>query len=322
MNETITTLLYAPWKIAVIFTAIRLRLFTFLSGGPMTIEELSLKCKARPHLMGPLINACISMDMVKRSDNKYINSHFSQVYFVEGNSQYIGDFVCMQYNEFDKWYKLYDLINKDRQSKGDILSLEENHRTFIKGMHNIGNLGEAEALKNAVDLSGCKVMVDAGGGSGLYSIVLCQNNPELKSIILDMKKTLDITKEIISSYNMNERITLQEADITKSSFGQNIDVVLLSDVIYDEITALPVLHNAWDSLRAKGKLILRGYYSDPGGTDPLFGALFALNQLVFDPNRKLMTLSLLEKTITDTGFYVIKKAALTERSSLLIAEKG
>lgn len=321
MNDTILNLLSAPWKISVIFTAVRLRLFTILSNRPMTIKELSSHCDAHPHLLEPLVNACISMALIKRNRGKYINSHFSQVYFVEGNIQYIGDFIKLQYNESAQWNKLYDIIKKSNKKYENTQTSENVHRTFIKGMHNIGNLGEAEVLKNCVDLSGCKIMVDAGGGSGLYSIVLCQRYPELQSIILDSKETLIITKEIISSYKEKGRITLREADITKESYGENIDVVLLSDVIYDELTADLVLRNAWESLHQNGILLIRGYYSDPEKTDSLFGALFVLNQIVFDPNRKVLTISSLEKMVSKNGFSILKRSPLTEQSFILISEK-
>ena len=40
-------------------------------------------------------------------------------------------------------------------------------------------------------------MIDAGGGSGLYSVTLCQKYPELHSTIVKLKDTLVVTKEMI-----------------------------------------------------------------------------------------------------------------------------
>jgi predicted nicotinamide N-methyase len=50
----------------------------------------------------------------------------------------------------------------------------------------------------------------------------------------------------------------------KDSLGDNADVVLLSDVIYEDSTAQIVLKNAWDSLAKNGMLIIRGYYAIAG----------------------------------------------------------
>lgn len=321
LRNSIFDILVAPWTTCVVFTAIRLKIFTILSNKLMTVEKLSSNCSTIPHLLKPLLDACVSMGLIVSQTGNYMNSHFSRVYLVEGEPRYVGDLIQLQYNESSKWDKLYDIIKGSKNISDEQHVDEVNHRTFIKAMNNLGMLGEAEALRNAVDITGCKKMVDAGGGSGLYSIVLCQKYSELKSTILDKSDTLVVTKEIIAGYKESERITLREADITKESFGKNIDVVLLSDVIYDESTAVSILRNAWNCLRKNGFLILRGYYSDPENTKRLFGALFVLNQLVFDPNRKIMTISSLEKNVSNIGFSITKISPLTERSMILIAKK-
>jgi predicted nicotinamide N-methyase len=188
-------------------------------------------------------------------------------------------------------------------------------------MNNLGSLGEAEALKDAVDLSGCKRMVDAGGGSGLYSIALCQKYPGLHSTILDVKDTLVVTQEMIGDRKERDQIDLHEGDFLKDALGDNLDVVLLSDVIYEESTARIVLRNAWDSLSQDGKLIIRGYYADPEKSRPLFGALFAFKGLVDNAQRKIMTITNLAEIVQETKFRIIKAAPLTEFSFVVISKK-
>lgn len=321
MKNSIFDLLVAPWATCVVFTSIRLKIFTILSNKMMTVEELSSSCSSIQHLLKSLLDACVSMGLMVLKNNKYMNSHFSRVYLVESEPHYVGDLILLQYNESKQWDKLYDIILSSRHISNEKHADEVNYRTFIKAMNNLGMLGEVEALKNSVDLSGCKEMVDAGGGSGLYSIVLCQKYPELRSLILDKSETLVVTKEMITGYKESERITLREADIKKESFGKNIDVVLLSDVIYDKSEAVPILRNALNCLRQNGILIVRGYYSDPENSKPLFGALFVLNQLVFDSDREIMTISSLQKNIRDIGFTVTRLSPLTERSFVIIAKK-
>jgi len=323
MRNTISNLVLAPWTINVVFIGIRLKVFSFLSNKKLTIEELASKCQAIPGFLKALMDACVSMGLIECEDDTYMNSHFSQVYFVEGEPFYVGDFIDIVYTESLQWYKLIDVIKGNKKVKEEKPSEIFNYSRyqFIKAMNNIGMLGEAEALKHTVDLSGCKEMIDAGGGSGLFSIALCQKYPELKSTILDVNETLEVTKEMIAGHKEKERITLRETDIMRDSFGTNIDVVLLSDVIYDESIAIPILKNAWNCLRQNGLLIIRGYYSDPEKSRPLFGALFVLKQLVDDPDQKIMTISSLEKNVSDIGFTISRVSPLTERSTVLIARK-
>ncbi len=323
MRNTISDLVLAPWTTSAVFIAIRLKIFSFLSNKKLTIEEIASKCKAIPGLLKALMDACVSMGLIECENDKYMNSHISQIYFVEGEPSYVGDFIDILYTESLQWYKLLDIIKGKKEVSEEKQSeiLNYSRLKFIKAMNNIGMLGEAEALKHTVDLSGCKEMIDAGGGSGLYSIAFCQKYPGLNSTILDVNETLAVTKKLIAGYKEKVRITLRETDIVKDSFGKNIDVVLLSDVIYEESTAKLVLKNAWDCLRHNGMLVIRGYYSDPGKSRPLFGALFVLKQLVDDPGQKIMTISSLEKNVSDIGFTITSVSPLTERSFVLIARK-
>lgn len=321
MKANISDILLAPWITGVITTAIRLKIFSILSDRELTVEEIASKCEAIPNRLKPLIDACLSLGIIEFERGKYKNSHFSLVYFVEGQRFYVGDFLKLINDESMQWFQLPDNICGNKTASQGLPNIRFDYKTFIMAMNNIANLGEAEALKDMVDLSGCKTMIDAGGGSGLYSIALCQKYPDLRPTILDVKDTLSVTKEIIADRQEKGRIVLREGNFLKDSLGDNADVVLLSDVIYEGSTAQIVLKNAWDSLAENGVLIIRGYYADPEKSRPLFGALFAVKQLVDDAQRETMTISILEKNVRKIGFKIRKVAPLTEYSFVLIGEK-
>lgn len=316
-ENSLFELMVAPWKTRVVFTAVELDIFTLLSNKALHVEELASQCGADPELLKFLLDALVSMDLLHYRDNGYLNTEFSQNYLVEGHPQYIGDLLQLQADESHHWEKLTDIIRGSRKRRSE----HDRYRTFIKAMDNLGMLGEAQALTDCLDLSGCKLMIDAGGGSGLYSVVLCQKYPELYSTILDRKETLEVTRQMISPYLESKRISLREADITVESFGHNIDIILLSDVIYEKGTAQTILENARKCLGDNGTLVIRGYYSDPENGRPLFGALFALGQLVFDPDREVMTMTSLEESVLAAGFIIKKMSSLTERSFIIEAKK-
>lgn len=321
MKGTISDILLAPWITGVITTAIRLKIFSILSDRELTVEEIASKCEAIPNYLKTLLDACVSLGFLEFENDKYKNSHFSLVYFVEGQRFYVGDFLKLVNDESLQWFQLPDIIRGNEKINRELPYIRSDYKTFIRAMNNIGNLGEAEALKDMVDLSGCKRMIDAGGGSGIYSVALCQKYPELHSTIVDVKDTLVVTKELIADRQEKSRIALREGDFLKDSLGDNVDVVLLSDVIYEESIARIVLRNAWDSLAQNGVLIIRGYYADPEKSRPLFGALFAFKELVDNAQRKIMTISMLEKNVREIGFRIIRVTPLTEYSFVLVGKK-
>jgi len=321
MKTSISDILLAPWITGVITTAIRLKVFSVLSDRELTAEEISKECETITNYQKTLLDACVSLGLLELENDKYKNSHFSLVYFVEGQRFYVGDFLKLVNDESLQWFQLPDIIRGNEKTNKELPYIRSDYKTFITAMNCLGILGEAEALKDIVDLSDCNRMVDAGGGSGLYSIALCQKYPELHSTILDVKDTLAVTKEMIADRQEKRRIELREGDFLKDSLGDNVDVVLLSDVIYEESRARIVLRNAWDSLIQNGVLIIRGYYADPEKSRPLFGALFAVKELVDNAQRKIMTISMLEKNVREIGFRTIRVTPLTEHSFVLVGKK-
>jgi hypothetical protein len=133
---------------------------------------------------------------------------------------------------------------------------------------------------------------------------------------------LAVTREIVVGCAERERIQLREADIVTDRFGEDSDVVLLSDVLYDRALAGPLLRNAANSLKAGGLLVIRGYYTDVGEGACLFGALFVLGQLVFEPTREVLTLSSLRDELCESGFTDIEISPLSELSYVLMSRKG
>jgi hypothetical protein len=190
-SNSIFDLIVAPRKTRVIFAAVRLKIFTILSNKEPTLEKLSNECDAVPYLLNALLDACVCMDLLEYQSGNYRNSPFSRKYLVEGEPLYAGDLIQLQDDESINWDKLADIILASPSGRQE----DARHRTFIKAMNNLGMSGDAEELKNSVDLTGKKRMVDGGGGFGLYSIVLCEKYPELHSTILDGRILLSLLKK-------------------------------------------------------------------------------------------------------------------------------
>ncbi len=125
MNNTIANLIMAPWITNVIYTAIRLKIFTVISKEEMTAEEIASKSGTITNFLIPLLNACEKLDLLQSSSGKFINSHISQLYLVEGQPRYVGDLIELQYNESKQWDKLFDII-LESDSKKEEKNKEEN----------------------------------------------------------------------------------------------------------------------------------------------------------------------------------------------------
>ncbi|MCU1326252.1 MAG: hypothetical protein JWN34_1622, partial [Bryobacterales bacterium] len=91
----------------------------------------------------------------------------------------------------------------------------------------------APDLANSLDLSGTRLLLDAGGGHGLYSFHLLQRFPELRAVILDRGPALAVAREYAASMGVADRVELVKADIHEHELAWDYDAVLMANILHD-----------------------------------------------------------------------------------------
>jgi SAM-dependent methyltransferase len=318
-NQVLNTIL-APWAARALYTASRMKVFDHLDKKPMTAKELSGRTGGVQHFLEALLDACAGMGLLEQEQGRYSNSYLARIYLVEGNPLYLGDFIDVIDSEAEGWEQLYDLVTDPGFAGRGNLKRETSAHRFTMAMNNLAMQGEADALAGALDLSKCKNMVDAGCGSGIYSVTLCLRFPRLHATLLDRAEVLETTRKVVETVDLQDRIQFRAADITTDDFGKGLDAVLLSDVIYGrEPICLAILESAHRALAPGGTLIIRGYYPDFENPTSPFGSLFTLAQVISDPQRPVITTSRLCQWLETFKFKNIRVAPLTVRSTLITA---
>jgi SAM-dependent methyltransferase len=321
VENPILDAVFHSWRMSVITTASRLELFSRLEDGSMEAERLALETGCVPRLLEALLDACAAMGLLCREGDRYRNSHLSSAYLVKGRPLYVGHILEIQSRGAPRWGRLLHMMTTGESPEGPD-EFGEQHPVFTRAMNDLGMHGEASALAAAVDLSACRSLVDLGCGSGLYSISLCRRFPQLTATLVDREPVLPTTNEMVASSGLADRIRVRAGDMETDPIGEGVDAVLLSDSLYyDAATAKRLLRSVFAALTEDGTIIIRGYYPDPGASEPLFGAIFRLNLLLFDPERTPPSLDDIKGWLDEAGFRNVRAFALTEKSSCVLAEK-
>ncbi len=320
-DNPILDAVFQSWRVSVITTASRLGIFSRLDGDGMSAEQLARETGCVPRLLTPLLDACVAMRLLCRESDRYRNSHVSSAHLVEGRPLYVGHILEIQARGAQRWGQLLQMVTTGEAPEGPD-ELGEQHPVFTRAMNDLGMLDEASALAAAVDLSGCRSLVDLGCGSGLYSIQLCRRFPRLTATLVDREAVLATTNELVASSGVSDRIRIRPGDIEIDPVAEGVDAVLFSDSLYYEAaTAKRILRSALTALEPGGTVIIRGYYYDPGASEPLFGAIFRLNLLLFDPDRTPPSLDDITGWLDEVGFQGVHAFALTEKSTCILARK-
>jgi ubiquinone/menaquinone biosynthesis C-methylase UbiE len=256
----------------VLHIANSLDIFTILSEKEMSVEQICQRVEGKSEITEKLLVACNAMGLLEKHDSRYKNSELAQTYLVRGGQLYQGNIIAHSASVWNFWHTLADEVGTE-VAPADIKPDE--HRDFIMGMDNIAVAGRARVFTETIDLSGRRKLFDVGGGPGTYSIAACKRYPKLRAVVFDLPETISIAREVIAKEEMQDRVSVQEGNWETDAFGEDNDVVLLSNVLHGAGSKAEMkLKKAYDSLVYGGLLVIQDFLLNDRKTGPLIPALF------------------------------------------------
>jgi hypothetical protein len=286
--SAIVRLSTAFWDSQTLLTANRLRVFDALAGGPRAAEDVAATLQLDPRATLLFLRACAGLGLLVERDGLFGNSPASAAFLVSQSPAYMGGAIRYSEQLYATWGQLEQALRTGRPA----LSAEtylgddaEKTRTFVHAMHGRA-LGIARALVEILDLGGRRALLDVGGGPGTYSILLTAKFPGLRSEVLELPGVAAVAREIVAAANAADRVTLRDGDYHQSDFGSGKDVVLMSGMFHRETAATcqDLITRAHDCLVPGGLLVVSDVFTDEGGTQPAFAAMFGLNMMLTAPD--------------------------------------
>jgi predicted O-methyltransferase YrrM len=125
--------------------------------------------------------------------------------------------------------------------------------------------------------SDARLLVDVGGGTGIYSIAFLQTNPNLRALVLDRPEVLKVAQEMAMAYGVADRLQAQPADMFRDPLPGQADVVLLSNILHDWDVAecRTLIARCAASLRQGGELLIHDVFLNDALDGPLPIALYS-----------------------------------------------
>ena len=135
----------------------------------------------------------------------------------------------------------------------------------------------APALADAVPMDQSRLLLDVGGGTGIYSFALLQKNPQLRAIIFDRPEVLKVAEEMGTEYGVLDRTELVAGDMFADPLPGGADVILLSNILHDwDVPECETLiARSVDALRPGGRLLIHDVFLNDALDGPLPIALYS-----------------------------------------------
>lgn len=155
---------------------------------------------------------------------------------------------------------------------------------FSRAMIDISRTNFKEVAKKIPVAKTHTKLLDLGGSHGLYSIELCERNPNLKATIVDLPPVKKYADECIAKNNASKNVTFLPSDFMKDELPKGVDIILAFNIIHGlNPTENETLANkVYNSLNDGGMYVILDQIKGIGGSSQMSKATtsyMALNLL-------------------------------------------
>ena len=312
----ISRIAYGFFASKALFSALNLNLFGMLADGARPLADLSASSKVPENRLATLMATLASIGLVGQEAGRFVNSPAAARYLVPGAAAYFGDYYRFQIDR-----QLYpnmmaldaglagDEAGLAHESMSGMLDDPQEAEAFSRAQH-AGSMGPALLFASKIDLSGSRNLLDVAGGTGTYSIVLCQKYPHLAATIIDFPSVTEVAKHYVDEAGMTGRIGLLPGDALEVAWPGDQDVVLLSYLVsaVGESQIPELLKLGWRALKPGGRLIVHDFMLEDDRSGPFSAAGFFLSYLTLRTDPISFTAAELRPMVEAAGFEAIEHA--------------
>ena len=303
---------------AALGTAMETGLFWLLAEHPRDAQSIAQELDIPLNRCRYWLQLLCSYDLLELTDKGYRPSTIAQTTILDAYSQDTWSFLAREAHErfpavLDLSVHIHD-HGSVWETKGltppdylfNMQKSAERARQFTRMLYEI-HLPLASALADSLDMQGVARMLDLGGGSGVMSLALLRQHPQLNAVVFDIPNVCVAGREIASENAMEDRISYMAGDFLRDKLPQGVDLVLECDVgPYTE----QIFQKIRSVLNPGGRLVIVDKFAPTKeGAHPTRLHWAFLGSLE-NPARTGTTVSEVENLLAQTGYELISTGTL------------
>lgn len=205
-----------------VLLAHRLKLFPLLAEKPRTLPEVCAALHVARRPAETLLSVCASLGLLQVQGGCYSLTPVAEDYLLDSSPTYFGGELDLTIANASVWSleSLEKAVRTDTaQVYGGGREMFQSHaeqaelaRAFTRAVHST-SMGPALAWPDTLDLSGHRLMLDVGGGSGAHCIGAARRWPTLQAVVFDAPPVCEVAEEFIARDGLQGRIRTQVGDI-------------------------------------------------------------------------------------------------------------
>jgi acetylserotonin N-methyltransferase len=311
--SAVLDLLIAFRKSKTMFTAVALGVFDALAAGPKPIGTLADELKASSGGLERLLDACVGLGLLRRSELGYENAPVAASYLIKSSPQRLTGYINYSNDVMWRlWAHLEDAVREGthrwQQAYGwdgpifsQFFKTDEARDEFLMGMHGFG-LISSPRVAEAFDLSRFTRLVDLGGATGHLAIAACRRWPNLQAVVFDLPDAVPLAEKIVGESDVAQRIEIIAGDFFADPLPGG-DLYALGRILHDwsEAKITRLLGRIYDALPPGGGVLIAEKLLLDDRSGPAWAQMQNLNMLTCTEGKE-RTLEEYEVLMRGVGF--------------------
>lgn len=304
-RERIQAMVAAFRPACVIGAAAELDIFTSLSRGAASAQDLAAQLDCDARAMRALLDALAALQVVeKRGDRYAVPEDLRPALSAELPGNLLPS-LWHSMNLVRRWSELARVVKSGvpAERRPSIRGQEADSAAFIAAMHT-GSGPVADVVVRRVPGLGFTHLLDVGGASGSWTVAFLRAIPGSTATLFDLPHAVSQARERLVREGLADRVRLVEGDFYEDDLPAGADFAWVSAIAHQHSRA----HNrrlfakVLKALDPGGRIGIRDVVMDETRTHPVMGALFAVNMLVGTDSGATYTFAEYAEDLQAAGF--------------------
>jgi len=231
--------------------------------GPATPEDISQGTGIKPEYIHALLGMLYYLDIVRKSDEKFLVSPSANLHFVSTGRYYQGDIITALASEQSPWFDIKTYLTRPEEKTTFEPATEENGAALteqeIRGM--VKNI--TTVIRRWAGFNNAKTFLEMGIGHGLYAIGACQSHQDLLATVFETPDNARLLRENIKNFGMENRIYISPDKPGSFSGTDMYDIILASHSLYGEKNLPRILKDIASHLKENGLFVSNHWFIRP-----------------------------------------------------------
>jgi SAM-dependent methyltransferase len=305
-----------------LLVANELGLFEKLAESPATLDELAQRIGIPRRTTRMVADAMVSLGFIDNRNGRYSNGQLATTFLSGGAGVDLRPHLRrLNRHRYPEWNELEAAVRTDGGHTKYGTMTEEERKIDSEGVAAL-TTQTALTLASVYDFGRHRHVLDLGGGTGNFLVVLLNRYPGLTGTLYELPDTAAVARQVLAGTPEAARIKIVEGDFFTDSIPAVADATIVANIVhlFSPARNHDLLEHVRRQVAAGTRLLLVDVWTDPTHTLPTPVAMLAGEFLLFAGEGDVYSEEEIQRWLRETGWRPVDHRPLAGPASLIVAE--